>query len=95
MARPRALLVDIDGVLVVSWEALPGARAAIEVLRSAGVPLRFLTNTTSRTRAGIADGLRRAGFTVADDEVLTATAATAAHLARGPSGSALPPAQQR
>lgn len=82
MADPRSLLVDIDGVLVVSWEALPGAVDALRSLRSAGVPVRFLTNTTSRTRAQITEALRQAGFDVADDEVLTVTAAAAEHLNR-------------
>lgn len=82
MADQRSLLVDIDGVLVVSWEALPGAVDALRSLRSAGVPVRFLTNTTSRTRAQITAALRRAGFAVADDEVLTVSAAAAEHLNR-------------
>lgn len=80
MATPDALLVDIDGVLVLSWKPLPGAREAIDALRSAGVPMRFLTNTTSRTRAAITDTLRRVGFDVAADEVLTVAAATSDHL---------------
>ncbi len=82
MAAPRALLVDIDGVLVVSWQPLPGAVQAFGALRAAGVPMRFLTNTTSRTRAQITASLLDAGFPVAADEVLTATSATAAHLDR-------------
>lgn len=79
---PRGLLVDIDGVLVVSWRALPGAVAAFDRLRAAGVPMLLLTNTTSRTRAEMAELLRRAGFAVADDEVMTVSAATAAYIRR-------------
>jgi HAD superfamily hydrolase (TIGR01458 family) len=77
---PSALLLDIDGVLVVSWEPVPGALDAMDAVRSAGLPVRFLTNTTSRTRAGITDALREAGFTLAADEVFTAAAATSSHL---------------
>ncbi|MGM0385428.1 MAG: HAD-IIA family hydrolase [Actinomycetota bacterium] len=76
----RGLLIDIDGVLVVSWRALPGAVDAFDTLRSAGIPMRLLTNTTSRTRAQITDALRETGFAVEDDEVITVAAATAAHL---------------
>jgi HAD superfamily hydrolase (TIGR01458 family) len=78
---PKALLVDIDGVLVVSWEPVAGALDAMDAVRAAAIPVRFLTNTTSRTQVGITDALRGAGFTVAADEVLTAAAATASHLA--------------
>jgi HAD superfamily hydrolase (TIGR01458 family) len=42
--------------------------------------VRFLTNTTSRTRAAITEGLQAAGFEVSPDEVITATAAAADHL---------------
>lgn len=75
------LLVDIDGVLTVSWRALPGAASGLARLRDAGLPLRFVTNTTSASRAEIVERLGGAGFAVAIDEVLTAPAATAAWLA--------------
>jgi HAD superfamily hydrolase (TIGR01458 family) len=82
MEGVRAVLLDIDGVLTVSWEPLPGAVEAVRALRDAGLGVALLTNTTSRTRAWIAGTLPRAGFPVAPDDVLTAPAATAAHLAR-------------
>ncbi|MFE2984932.1 HAD-IIA family hydrolase [Streptomyces sp. NPDC059262] len=76
----RAVLIDIDGVLTVSWEPLPGAVEAMERLRAAGLPLALVTNTTSRTRASICSRLADAGFPVAVDDILTAPAVTAAHL---------------
>jgi HAD superfamily hydrolase (TIGR01458 family) len=88
MGSPTAVLFDIDGVLVVSWSALPGAVEALERVRAAGHGVRFLTNTTSRTRAGITDALREAGFDVDEDEIVTATAAAAAHLRRHHAGEA-------
>jgi ribonucleotide monophosphatase NagD (HAD superfamily) len=51
MARIGAVLIDIDGVLTVSWQPLEGAVAA---LRALALPLALVTNTTSRTRASIA-----------------------------------------
>lgn len=86
MAPTTAVLVDIDGVLVVSWSALPGAVDALQRIRRSGLPVRFLTNTTSRTRAGITAALQAAGFDVEADEVLTATSAAAAHLLRHHAG---------
>ena len=74
----RAVLLDIDGVLTVSWEPVPGAVDAVRTLRDAGLPLVLLTNTSSRTRARIADLLAEADFPVGADDVLTAAAATAA-----------------
>ena len=75
-----ALLLDIDGVLTVSWEPVPGAIDALERLRRQGLALRLITNTTTKTRADLGATLRDAGFDVVDDEVVTAVVATAAHL---------------
>lgn len=79
---PRALLVDVDGVLVVSWTPLPGAVDALGAVRAAGLGIRLLTNTTSRTGTQITDALRAAGFEVGADEVLTVSSAVAAYLVR-------------
>src|SRR5262249_5431017 len=78
----RGLLLDIDGVLTVSWEPIRGAPEALAALRVAGVPLALITNTTTTSRAEIASHLRRAGIDVADDEILTAPMATAAYVRR-------------
>ncbi|HEY2205932.1 MAG TPA: HAD-IIA family hydrolase [Pseudonocardia sp.] len=80
MADTRAVLLDIDGVLTVSWEPLDGAVEALRAIRDAGLPVALLTNTTSRTRARIAATLSGAGFPVERDDILTAPASAAAYL---------------
>lgn len=80
MSDIRGLLIDIDGVLTVSGEPIPGAVDALTTIRRAGVPVRFLTNTTSRTRSQLTDELNRVGFRIDADEVLTVAAATASHI---------------
>jgi HAD superfamily hydrolase (TIGR01458 family) len=74
------LLLDIDGVLVTSWQALPGAIETVEMLRAHGVPLRLITNTTTHTREALAGTLAGAGFAIAPDEIATAVTATASYL---------------
>lgn len=74
---PRAVLVDLAGVLHEGPHALPGAVAALTRLRASGLPVRFLTNTTRTPRIRIVTMLRHAGFTLAEEEVFTA-----AHAAR-------------
>jgi HAD superfamily hydrolase (TIGR01458 family) len=81
MSAPRGVLIDIDGVLTVSWRPLPGAVEALREIRDAGLAVALVTNTTSRTRASIAGTLAEAGFAVSAQDVLTAPVATAAHLA--------------
>jgi HAD superfamily hydrolase (TIGR01458 family) len=74
------VLLDIDGVLAVSWEPLPGAIETVAWMRERGVPFRLITNTTTKTRADLAGTLRDAGFDVRDDELVTAVVATAEHI---------------
>jgi HAD superfamily hydrolase (TIGR01450 family) len=83
----EGLLLDIDGVLAVSWEALPGAVGAMKRLREDAVPFRLITNTTTKTRADLAGTLRGAGFDVAEEEVVTAVVATTANLRAAHPGS--------
>jgi HAD superfamily hydrolase (TIGR01458 family) len=76
----RGLLVDIDGVLMVSWVPILGAPEALAELRELGIPFRLVTNTTSHGRTALAAELGRIGFDVSPDELLTAPAATGAYL---------------
>ncbi len=74
------LLLDIDGVLSVSWKPIPGSIDALARLRTDGVPLRLITNTTTHTRTELARTLQDAGFDATADDIITAVAATAQHL---------------
>jgi len=79
MATVDGLLLDIDGVLAVSWEPLPGAVEAMAWIRD-HVPFRLITNTTTHTRRDLAETLGDAGFDVRPEEIVTAVTATAAYL---------------
>jgi HAD superfamily hydrolase (TIGR01458 family) len=79
MAGIDGLLLDIDGVLTVSWEPIAGAVDAMKRLRDE-VPFRLITNTTTHTRRDLAETLRGAGFDVAPEEIVTAVTATASYL---------------
>ncbi len=76
---PRALLLDIDGVLHVGSRPLPGAIEALAELRRIAGGVRLLTNTTSRSRAAVIERLRGQGFELADEEVLTPAALALDH----------------
>jgi HAD superfamily hydrolase (TIGR01458 family) len=66
-----AILLDVDGVLHVSGAPIAGAPAAVRRLREAGHRIRFVTNSTTRSRAQLAESLRAMGIDVADDELQT------------------------
>jgi len=83
----RGLLVDIDGVLTVSWKPLPGVGEALGRLRGAGISMVFVTNTTSVTRNSIAAHLQGVGFSIDVSEILTAASTTAAVIHRDHPGA--------
>ena len=87
MRRIRAVLLDIDGVLTISWQPVPGAAEAVARLRAESFAVALVTNTTSRTRAAMAATLSNAGFGVGPDDIFTAPAITAAYLARNHPGA--------
>ena len=75
-----AILLDVDGVLHVSGEPIPGAVEAVARLRSVGHRLRFVTNNSTRARATLAEELRAMGFVLDDDELQTTPTAAAQQL---------------
>ena len=72
----------MDGVLHVSGAPIAGAAAAVRRLRADGHRIRFVSNTTTRSRAQIGDQLRQMGIEVEDDELQT-TGAVAARVLNG------------
>jgi HAD superfamily hydrolase (TIGR01458 family) len=76
-----AILLDVDGVFHVSGRPIDGAGEAIRRLRDDGHRLRFVTNSTTRTRADLAEDLRAFGVELEDEEVETTPRAAARTLA--------------
>lgn len=74
------VLFDIDGVLVTSWKPIAGAAETLRALADHQVACSYLTNTTTRTRAQIAELLNDAGMAVRADEVITAAVLTAEYV---------------
>src|SRR4051812_38573839 len=77
-----AILLDVDGVLHVSGQPLPGAADAVRRLRRDGHRLRFVTNTTTRSKAELAATLQAMGIELDVAEVQT-TADAAVEALRG------------
>jgi phospholysine phosphohistidine inorganic pyrophosphate phosphatase len=70
--KPRAILLDLDGTLYTDAGPIPGAVEALAELRRRGVPFRFVTNTTRRSRRLLAERLAGYGFEVKPTEIITA-----------------------
>ena len=81
--RIRGFLLDLDGVLYMGDRPVPGAAEALGRLRESGRPVRFLSNSTRRSRASVAARLRDMGFSIDSGEILTPAVVAAAMLRRG------------
>jgi HAD superfamily hydrolase (TIGR01458 family) len=79
MRAIRAVLLDLDGVLYVEDEPVPGAREAVAELRDRGLALRFVTNTTARPRRRILERLEWLGFELDPGELSTPAALAVRH----------------
>lgn len=76
--RPAGLLCDLEGTLYTADTPLPGATRLVPALRAHGIPFRFVTNTTSRSRPSLVSRLAMMGITVSADEIVSAPVAAAA-----------------
>jgi len=86
----QAILFDIDGVLVQSGVAIPGARLTLEWAIRRNIPHAFITNSTSVARSDLTARLASAGLDIPVSRLLTpAVAAANWLLAHGIENSAL------
>lgn len=71
------LLVDLDGVVWIGRELIPGSVEALRSLRCAGVEIVFVTNNPGKPAAEYARRLTEAGIDVGAERIVTAGEATA------------------
>lgn len=82
------IIFDLDGVVYIGTEPVPGAAEAIAQLAAAGTAVAYATNNASRQASEVADLLGTVGVPARPDEVLTSAEAAARLLAdRFPAGS--------
>lgn len=76
----RAILFDMDGVVYNSEMLIKGAPEALAWVRERKIPHLFVTNTTSRGRAVLAEKLNKFGIPATEDDILTPPVAAREHL---------------
>jgi 4-nitrophenyl phosphatase len=79
--RPPAVVLDLDGVIWLGDEPLPGAADAVDRFRSAGLAVGFMTNNSSMPVSRYVEKLGRLGVEADASEVLTSALAAAEMLA--------------
>jgi len=93
VARPLAesydvALLDLDGVVYVGADAVPGAVEALTAATAAGLHLAYVTNNAARTPAYVAEHLTDLGITTTAADVVTSAQAAARLVAEQvPAGS--------
>src|SRR4051794_23626848 len=89
MSNPRNYVMDMDGVIVLGSQPVPGAAEFIQRLREKSLRFLVLTNNSIYTPRDLANRLRRLGIDVPDDRVYTSGIATARFLhSQRPGGTA-------
>ena len=76
----NGVLFDINGVLEFQGEVYPGAVDLLDFLRNKGIAFRIISNSTLKSRQDCTEKLNRQGFGVVQEEVITASWATARYL---------------
>ena len=82
LAGVRALLLDLDGVIVLAGKAIPGATEAVAELERRGMPYRIVTNTSAVSRETLARWSARLGAPIPASRFESALSASAAWTAR-------------
>jgi glycerol 3-phosphatase-2 len=83
-------MLDLDGVVYIGADAVPGAAKHLGNASSSGMQLAYVTNNASRTPATVASHLRELGVPADDDDVVNSAQAAARLVsARVEAGSAV------
>jgi HAD superfamily hydrolase (TIGR01458 family) len=79
MAGVRALLLDLDGVIVLKGELLPGARDALAEVEARAIPYRIVTNTSLISRPSLSRWADRLAAPIPASRIMSALSASAAY----------------
>jgi HAD superfamily hydrolase (TIGR01458 family) len=78
----KGVLLDLSGTLQVGDAPIPGAISAVRRLQEAGLILRFVTNTSRKTRKTLHDDLIGMGFSMPLEHIFTGALAVRRYLER-------------
>ena len=74
-------MLDLDGVVYIGSEAVPGAAQYLAEARNAGMRCAFITNNAARPPGAVATHLRDLGVEASEEDVVTSAQAAARVLA--------------
>jgi 4-nitrophenyl phosphatase len=82
---PGTWIIDLDGVIWLAEQPIPGSAEAVGQLRHAGYGVVFATNNAAPTVDELRQRLARAGIAAGPDEIVTSAQAAASMLEAGSS----------
>jgi HAD superfamily hydrolase (TIGR01458 family) len=85
----RALLLDLDGVIVSAGQAVPGSVEALAELERRGTTYRLVTNTSLVSRRSLSQFAAKLGSEIPPERFQSALSASAAYAARAFPGEPL------
>ena len=69
--RYDGFIVDLDGVIYLLHELIPGSAGVIHHMQEAGIPFIFLTNNSSATPRMYVERLRKHGIEIGPDKIVS------------------------
>jgi len=76
----KAFLIDLDGVLYVGQNPIPGVRECIERMDELGYGYRFVSNSTRRCRKSVALRLKGLGYDIPAEKIFTPSLSAIEHI---------------
>ena len=77
MIKPGGVLFDLDGVIFQGNSLISGSKEILSTLTGAGIPYRFITNTTRMTKNNLVKMLGDMGLAVDSNDIFAAPHAAA------------------
>ncbi|MCX6677549.1 MAG: TIGR01458 family HAD-type hydrolase [Methanothrix sp.] len=81
-SRVQAFLIDLDGVLYMGKNPIPGVRQCLQRMAELGYGCRFVSNSTRRCRGSVAERLQGLGYSVPARHIYTPSLAAIEHMKR-------------
>ncbi len=89
LAAVDLFIFDLDGVVYLGNEPVPGARETLEALQAAGKKVYYVTNNSTKTREKFREKLFSMGIEVRKAQVITSASATVQYLHERDPGAAV------
>jgi HAD superfamily hydrolase (TIGR01450 family) len=82
-AKTGTWVIDLDGVIWLATQPIPGSSEAVAKVRAAGVRVLFCTNNAATTSQALIDRLAQAGITAGKSDLISSAQAAASLLDPG------------